>query len=1553
MKRLLVPLSVWVALMAAFILFQPSQALVEPPSSASSLPFESIRAQSSLNEFNVQAAPNPAWYDPAWFIRRPVTITNSGSALTNYQVLVTLNSTFDFNHAQADGADLRITAGDGTTALSFWIEAWDSTGQNAWVWVKVPSLPGGNTVIYLYYSNPSAVSASNGKATFEVYDGFESYAVGSTPTGDYSNPGEWTRYPSNPVLTPGPNAWDAAGATFASVISDTTVGQYRMYYHGIPASGPHQIGMATSNDGKTWTKYAGNPILTVGVSGAWDANGVRVPMVWKEGPSDYRMLYTGSGSGGLQVGYATSTNGIDWKKENNSNPVFNDPNSWAHNSTENWGVIKVDSQYLMWYSDLSAPRESSIATSTDLISWTPVASTPIFATSGVPSDYLYSQYCPFTFVYGGYYYVLVPSYTSVGDYGRYYLYRSSSPYFPTSDRYLVRVVHTTGVSGQWDALDSDTPAVLTSDIERSVFPGNQLWTYYAGASETGGTWREGLMIETNIAAALTDAALPGGTLSWTPSGDVTVVDSPVRQGVRSLQLNDTSTTGSTNIRGSFASIEKGSLGAWMRRDNTSVGDYDLYLYENSTLAAVVGLGRNGKFHYWNKTPSVPPGGYGTGFHDTAVSWSTNTWYLVSMVFDAASDTYDFVVYDHNLVEVVRQSGISFGNVTTNINAATIYTDMPFMGHGYADDYRLRKNVLLAPTLQVGAAQPAVELAITKTANAGTVYVGDTLIYTLRITNTGFLTAPAVFVTDTLPAQVNLVSAVPSQGTCTPASPVTCVLGDVTGGGSASITIIVTAATSGLASNTAEVSSTAPEFDETNNTATAITAILPNADLSVTQVDDPDPVWVGSPLSYTITVHNGGPSLAANVRLTDTLPSGVSFASVNPGQGTCTPGSPLTCSLETIQVGGNVVVTLIVTTTMDGMLTNQVAVGSGTHDTNPVNNTDSETTTVLPSADLSVTQVGEPASVPTGDPLTYTITVHNDGPSSSASVTLMDNLPPSVVFVSAAPAIYCVQASLVVCTLPGLPASSESQVQVVVLTTLKGLITNTVMAVSSTYDPNLVNNTSEYVTVVATEADLSVSQTDQPDPVLVEQELTYTLTVHNAGPSIAAFVWLTDTLPGEAILVSATPDQGSCSPGSVVTCELGYLMSGASVEVEVVVIPQAEGSIANTVVVATDTYEEHLADNTNIENTLVLPLSADLQLGLADAPDPVVAGALLTYTVHVANLGPSRAINPSVTIDLSNAVTFVTSTPSCSEFGGLVTCPLDEIPDGGSMDVTLTVRVSSSTFLLNITSSADVTSAVADPSPANNHASQATDIFRLADLAIDILDTPDPVAPGTNLTYTLVYTNSGPSDAINLSLTDILPANVDYVYSYPAGCISSSGTHLVTCDLSDLVAGHSAQIVLVVSVKGTAALPLSNQVEISCETPESNTDNNKSEETTGIDNKKPGIRWVTPVEDFSSPYGIVMKPGLVITLTAVASDTIGIDRVVFKRWDHVRHEYIEIGVGQEVSTYVYQYVWVFDSYLELPDGGNQIFAYAYDTSGNWERVRILILPQYVLLPAIIK
>lgn len=99
----------------------------------------------------------PSWNSQEWGFRRAITVNNSsGNTLTDFQVKVVLNGSFDFARCKADGSDIRFTSDDTQTLIPYWIEEWNPAGTSATVWVKVPNIPPAGTTIYLYYDNPGA-----------------------------------------------------------------------------------------------------------------------------------------------------------------------------------------------------------------------------------------------------------------------------------------------------------------------------------------------------------------------------------------------------------------------------------------------------------------------------------------------------------------------------------------------------------------------------------------------------------------------------------------------------------------------------------------------------------------------------------------------------------------------------------------------------------------------------------------------------------------------------------------------------------------------------------------------------------------------------------------------------------------------------------------------------------------------------------------------------------------------------------------------------------------------------------------------------------------------------------------------------------------------------------------------------------------------------------------------------------------------------------------------------------------------------------------------------
>ena len=112
-----------------------------------------------------------------WQYYRDITISNSGSALTNYQVLVNFTSSNFPTSANVSGADIRFTDFGGNE-LSYWIESWDYTDRSAQIWVKMPSIQAGATAtIRMYYENPSASSSNNGDNTFFFFDDFPGTSI--------------------------------------------------------------------------------------------------------------------------------------------------------------------------------------------------------------------------------------------------------------------------------------------------------------------------------------------------------------------------------------------------------------------------------------------------------------------------------------------------------------------------------------------------------------------------------------------------------------------------------------------------------------------------------------------------------------------------------------------------------------------------------------------------------------------------------------------------------------------------------------------------------------------------------------------------------------------------------------------------------------------------------------------------------------------------------------------------------------------------------------------------------------------------------------------------------------------------------------------------------------------------------------------------------------------------------------------------------------------------------------------------------------------------------
>ena len=231
----------------------------------------------------------------------------------------------------------------------------------------------------------------------------------------------------------------------------------------------------------------------------------------------------------------------------------------------------------------------------------------------------------------------------------------------------------------------------------------------------------------------------------------------------------------------------------------------------------------------------------------------------------------------------------------------------------------------------------------------------------------------------------------------------------------------------------------------NNSGSATATVQPaaSADLAVELTGPSDPVTVGGNLTYTIQVTNNGPSSTV-ATLTDTLPAGVTFVSATGG---VTPGGGiLTFDLGTLAGGDQATVTIVVTPTAAGMLTDSATTSGSVADSDTSNNAASRATTVAAAPppklpDLAVAIIYDQDSVTLGQDLGYTITVNNGGAAGATGVTLTDSLPPGVAFVQATGGVVPIEGVLTF-HLGDLAGGGETEVKVVVTPTATGSLSTT-------------------------------------------------------------------------------------------------------------------------------------------------------------------------------------------------------------------------------------------------------------------------------------------------------------------------------------------------------------------------------------------------------------------------------------------------------------------------------------------------------------------------------
>ena len=797
-----------------------------------------------------------------------------------------------------------------------------------------------------------------------------------------------------------------------------------------------------------------------------------------------------------------------------------------------------------------------------------------------------------------------------------------------------------------------------------------------------------------------------------------------------------------------------------------------------------------------------------------------------------------------------------GNLTANANVST--TDNDTNG---ANDI----------SSDIDTDAPSIDLSLSLDDSVTEYVAGQSVTYTLFTQNEGNSDASNATISLSAPSNTTI-----SAWTCSDGTTVTCasaggvgdineVIGAFPSGDSLTyaVTLAIDSDISGNLVTNATISTTDTEANLANNINSDIDIANNITDYAIT-IDDGVSLYLpGGNLLYTIVASNNGPSDGTNATISVVSLDGASVLSwtcIATGGVVCPAASGTGAPNENFTdfpVAATVTYSALVQVDSgksDDLLTT-INITSTDTEAIVANNTASDIDANGGQADLRLNQSVNNSTPYISDNIVYTITLTNDGPASATNVLVEDVLPSGVAFISSSASIGSYASSTGLWTVGTLANGASATLAITAQVTASGVISNIAQVNTVTEadpDSSLDNDTlaeddQDSVNItVAEQADLTISTTDTSDIYIAGTNITYTVTVTNAGPGDAVNLVITDITS-----TGTTVDSWTCTASAGASCatasgtgdlgeNLPLLVNGGSLVYSVTAsIPASfTGDLVNTATVVSDTHDS-ITTNDNDADINLSAVSADLAITQADNETVYSPGTSTVYTVVVANLGPSDATNvvvidtpPTGTtiIGWSCTGTATFSCPNASGQGNLTEIvPMFSAGESITFTVELAVPID---FIGDLTHLATVSS---DTTEANSDNNSATDINKpiTADVTVSITDNEEVVWPNSAVVYSIEVSNQGPGNATNILASDIAPVGTTITSWHCDNsqlCPNTQGIGDLNETIPLLLNGEVVSYQVTLSVPRSFIGELTNVVNITSENEDPDLENNSDLDT---------------------------------------------------------------------------------------------------------------------------
>jgi uncharacterized repeat protein (TIGR01451 family) len=750
--------------------------------------------------------------------------------------------------------------------------------------------------------------------------------------------------------------------------------------------------------------------------------------------------------------------------------------------------------------------------------------------------------------------------------------------------------------------------------------------------------------------------------------------------------------------------------------------------------------------------------------------------------------------------------------------------------------------------------PFADLGISAFGSVNPALLGQTLTYTVFVTNNGPASATGVVVTNVLAGTVNFVSAVPTQGAITVSgSNVVANLGSVTNGGTATITISVIPVVEGSITMTATVSGSQADPIPQNNSVSVDTVVGPSSDLAIGIVSVPVSVVVGSNYTYLITVTNRGPSVATSVVVQDQLPAGVNVVTTT---NTLSAGA-VTANLGGLNPGATATVLFTARCTNAGVVVNSASVVAAQADPNTTNNSASVSTVVSgpivtfsPANAILTAESITPTNgtIDIGETVTVELYLKNTGNVANTNLFATLLATNGVTNPSGTQNYAIVGASLVknrpfTFTAAGTNGGTiiavlqlqdidtvhhitnnlgTASFSFVLPNTLTFANTNRIDIPTTAQDQQQPGPASPYpspitvsgVTGLVSKVSVTVSNLSHTYPhdinlLLVSPNGTKIVLMSDAadGPPVSgATVTFDDTAAAE-IPASGTFSSGLWQPSAYDASPA--FSSPAPLPPYSHLLGDLAGPAQNgfwSLYANDDSTGDFgaIVNGWSLSLTTVNPVNqvADIAVTTLSVPSSPLVGGYVTNIFQVGNLGPNNSASVNFSSALPPGVTWITAgssgQTSLSFSSGIISGSLGALVAGSNVTITV-VYIPTAPGALSLTSTASIASGEIDFNPGNNTAvANTTAVLPVADLALGGSVSPASSIVGSNLTFTLLVTNKGPQTALNVFVTNALPSGVTLTGTNASQGSVSAPAGFVIANLGNLSSGGTASVTFAVA-----------------------------------------------------------------------------------------------------------------------------------------------------------